>query len=114
MHLFVFITIISFPFSFFRVIARFVWALFFVILPLSSLRPLVMTEAKITKIGCHLTQGKLDDLCRDYHIPSFVNPTLPDPGQAINQYPPGKIGLYSLFLIMLTSACLFLCSLLMF
>ena len=53
-----------------------------------------MAITKITEIGCR-TQGKLDDLCCDYHIPLSVNPILPDTGQTINQYPPGKIGLYS-------------------
>jgi hypothetical protein len=56
-----------------------------------------MAITKITDVKCHLSQEKLDDLCREFYIPSVVNPVLPDPDQAINQYPPGKIGLYSRF-----------------
>lgn len=71
-----------------------------------------MTMVKITKVKSRLTQWKLDDLCRLCHIPSFVHPLLLGPDQTINQYPPGKIGLYSDFLIMLTFVCHSLFSLL--
>ena len=52
---------------------------------------------KITEVTSHLTQGKLDVLCGQCHIPSFVQLVLPDPNQIISHYPPVKIGFYSRF-----------------
>lgn len=61
------------------------------------LRLFFVAMVKIMEIESHLSQAKLDDLCLQCHIPSFVHPILSDPSQAINQYHPGKIGFCSWF-----------------
>jgi hypothetical protein len=52
----------------------------------------VLTMVRITEIPSNLTGDRLEELCGRCHIPSFVHPVLPYPGQDINQPPPGKIG----------------------
>ncbi|GKA32670.1 putative retrotransposon copia-like protein [Tanacetum coccineum] len=61
----------------------------------------------ITSLKCVLTQEHLDAICAKYFVPEEVHPQLPSSDATMHERPTGKVGMYTRFLITLTTVSLF-------